>query len=264
VVYPDTSTSPFVLGVLLPDNVYGYPVDSDPGRVSPLTICDQQLHISDLYFSTFLIQAMIFIKLHTDTSQPLRPPSLLHVNPAASFSYDEFFEPQPGTIAPFVLPQARPWLRNKLAGTPLAELLSSTDKDGDVSDGRCRRQWAGYFTVQDSEFPRDRPTFMELYSVQSRITPNRKRDADEYMYFRGEGHDNTGTFTLKLSCNANTGAVDAELVYGADGLLPEWAESRWGMVTPFGMAGVWGEKPQTGWWWMWPREWSDSPATTGH
>jgi hypothetical protein len=253
VVYPDISSSPFASSWLpMPHNVYGYPVDSDPGTVSPPTICDLQLRISDLYFSTFLIQAMIFMKLHTDTLQPLRVPSLPCVNPAASFSYDEVFEPQPGTIAPFVLPQARPWLRNKLAGTPLAELLSSTDRDGDASDGR---QWAGYFTVQDSELRRDQPMFLELYSVQGHIIPpNHKRDA--YMDFRGEGHDDTGEFTLRVSCNTNTGVVDAKHVYGTDERKSGWQ----GMVTPFGMAGAWYQGLENRWWWIWPREWSDNPG----
>ena len=265
-VYPDASLSPFKSSwPPAPDNVYGYALDSDPKKLPIATISARQLRVSDRYFSTFLIQAMISMTLHSDTSLPLRPSSLPYVNSAASFSYGEFFEPQLGATPSLLLPQARPWLRNRLAGTPLADLssLSSVDGDGDASDGhRARgcRLWAGFCTVQGDKTCRYPPMFLELYSVQDPIaSPNQEPDSVEYMHFRGEGHDGAGTFTLRGTCNMSTGVVMATNAYTAH----EW-ESEWqGMVTPFGMAGIWSVESNTGWWWIWPREWSNNPVTTG-
>jgi hypothetical protein len=237
-------------------------MDFDPNTIPSLTISARQLRISDCYFSTFLIQAMISIALRSATSVPLQAPSLPYVNPAASFSYDEFFEPQLGTIPSLLLPQARPWLRNRLAGTPLAELLSSTDIEGDASNGRLsRRQWAGYYVYGNHETGFHPPMSLELYSVQGPIaSPNQEPDSAEHMHFRGEGHDGVGTFTLSGTCNTSTGVVMATKAYLEDGWRWEWR----GMVTPFGMAGTWGvAEPDAGWWWIWPRVWSNNPATIG-
>ena len=71
--------------------------------------------------------------------------------------------------------------------------------------------------------------------------------------FIGEGHDSVGTFTVVGVCDARTGAVSAIRAYATHGW--EWH----GMVTPFGMAGMWGPG-WSGWWWIWPQEWS--PTTT--
>ena len=192
--------------------------------------------------------------LHSDTSLPLRPPSLPYVNPAASFSYDEFFEPQQGTApSSLPLPQARPWLRNRLAGTPLAGLLSSADSDDDSrNDGRL---WAGYYTVHNDETGQHLPMFLELYSVQGQ---NQGRDLVEYAHFHGEGNDDVGQFILRGTCNTNTGVVTATKAYMTD----EWPWKWRGILTPFGMVGIWSVDSNTGWWWIWPREWSNSPATT--
>ena len=262
-MYPDVSSSPFGSTTPPPpDNVYGYPMNFDPNTIPSLTISARQLRISDRYFSAFLVQAMISIALRSDTSLPLQAPSLPYVNPAASFSYEEFFEPQLGTIPTLLLPQARPWLRNKLAGTPLAELLASTNMDGEASNGRrSRRQWGGYYVYGNHETGQDPPMSLELYSVQGPIASlNQEPDSAEYMHLRGEGHDGAGAFTLRGTCNTSTGVVMATKAYVGGGWEWEW----WGMVTPFGMAGKWGVvEPDTGWWWIWPREWSNNPATTG-
>ena len=201
--------------------------------------------------------------LYSNTSLSLRPPSLLYINPAAFFSYDELFGPHQGTT-PFFLPSPppRPWLRNRLAGTPLAELLSSDNSESGANDasGGCRRPWAGYYTVQGDETAGP-PMFLELYSIKGPISPlpfpGLDPDSSERIDFRGEGLDGVGTFTLRGCCNIRTGVVTATKAY----MMHKW---MWrGMVTPFGMAGIWGLGPATGWWWIWPREWSDYPATTG-
>jgi hypothetical protein len=120
--------------------------------------------------------------------------------------------------------------------------------------------WAGYYTVQGDETAGP-PMFLELYSVKGPTgrlpLPGLEPDPLERIDFRGEGHDGVGAFTLSGFCNIHTGVVTATKAYPTH----EW---RWrGMVTPFGMAGIWGLGPYTGWWWIWPREWSDYPATTG-
>jgi hypothetical protein len=260
-VYRDTPSSTF--GSFWATDRDYYPADSVPYTL-PIDIAKvRQLRTSERYFSTFLIQAMISMTLRSsDISLPLSGPSLPYINPAASFSYDELFEPQQGTTSfSFPTPPPRPWLQNKLAGTPLADLLSSAGGgEGDVSDGcRGRRQWAGYYTVGANGTSLDPPMFLELYSSRAPTAPpNVELDHHECMYFDGEGHDGVGTFTLKGSCDMLTGTVVAAKAY----VMESWT---WrGMVTPFGMAGTWGPWADSGWWWIWPQEWSNDPATGPH
>ena len=226
-----------------------------------------QLLVSERYFFAFLIQAMIFMTLCSDTSLPLRTPTLPYINPAASFSFDQCFKPQKDPRSPFIRP-SRPWLQNRPASTSLAELLSSPDSEGDTSDGRRGRcLWAGYHAVRNdvTDDPVIHPPmFLELYSTKGPIDPLPfplpEPDPSERINLWGEGFDSVGTFTLEGYCNMRTGAVTATLADGTN----EW---EWrGMVTPFGMAGVWligSHWSYSGWWWIWPREWSRSPATTG-
>jgi hypothetical protein len=75
---------------------------------------------------------MIFMTLGSDTSLALCPPTISYINPAISFSYDGLFEPQQAARpSSLFLPPPRPWLQNRLAGTPLAELLLSAGSEGD-------------------------------------------------------------------------------------------------------------------------------------
>ena len=215
-----------------------------------------RLRISERYSSTFLIQAMINMILHSGVSLPLRVPSLPYINPAAFFSYDEDFEPKQG-IPPLLLPSPppRPWLRNRLAGTPLAEFLSSANGDGGANGGHL---WDGYYTLPGGE-ALGPPMFLELYSVECPIDPLPLPIPDplEHINFRGKGHDALGTFTLTGDCHVRTGAVTATKSYATH----DW---KWrGMVTPFGMAGIWGLASYSGWWWIWPREWSNHEGKLG-
>jgi hypothetical protein len=101
--------------------------------------------------------------------------------------------------------------------------------------------------------------FLELYPVHGPIASpaNLEPDFIEWVHFRGEGHDGVGTFTLRGSCHKPTGEVTAIKAYATH----QW---KWqGMVTPFGMAGIWGLESNSGWWWIWPREWSNNSSTTG-
>ena len=130
-----------------------------------------------------------------DRSPLLLAPSRPHFDP----SYNNyFFSHKPldivdigTTTAPSFSRPLRPWLRNKLAGTPLADLSSTTG-----------RAWAGYYTVLGSGV-RDPLMFLELRSTP----PPLGSDADsksDCVYFDGEGHDGVWTFTVMGVCDART------------------------------------------------------------
>jgi hypothetical protein len=239
-------------------HVEGHSTDSDPYTFTVAITEARQFRVSDRYLSTFLIQGTIFMTLGSNGSLPLYLPSIPYINPAASFSYDELFEPQQATSpSSLFLPPPRPWLQNRLAGTPLAEPLLSAGIEGAGSVGR--RLWAGYY-IDDNKAGQDPPMFLELHYIQDPLglPPNTGPDPSEAIHFHGEGHDGVGTFTLRGSCDTRTGAVTARKSY---------ATHRWnwqGMVTPFGMAGTWDDIYLTGggMWWIWPREWSKNPAMT--
>jgi hypothetical protein len=244
------------------DKAYFYPADLDPYTLPIVITKARQLRTSECYFSTFLIQATISMTLRSsDISLPLRAPSLPSIHPAASFSHDEPLEPQGATPLSLPSPPPRPWLRNKLAGTPLAELLLSADSESDPGDGRRgRRLWAGYYTVGGDGTGLDPPMFLELFPSRGPTgppPPNVELDLTECMHFNGEGHDGVGTFTVKGSCNMRTGTVVATKAYTTHMWI--WR----GTVTPFGMAGTWGVGSASGWWWIWPQGWSSNPTTTG-
>lgn len=74
------------------------------------------------------------------------------------------------------------------------------------------------------------------------------------LLFEGSGSDGVGTFTLVGGMNLRTGLVEAVKNYAAIRTRWEWA----GMITPFGIVGKWGDSVGWGgWWWIWPREWSE-------
>ena len=219
-------------------------------------------HISERYFTIFFFQTILSIALHLDaarpgTSQPLLlAPSFPHFDPSSSsyckyYSSDEPFElgitttPSSGSSSSSSYP-LRPWLRDRPAGTPLADLLSMTG-----------RPWAGYYTYLDTDV-RDPPMYLELCccTPPARITDS---DADsEFLevYFHGEGRDGVGTFVVLGKCNVHTGVMSAIKGYTTMMNMWDWR----GMVTPFGMAGMWGPGRSGGWWWIWPQGWS--PTTT--
>jgi hypothetical protein len=126
-----------------------------------------------------------------------------------------------------------PWLRNELAGTPLAGLSSSSG-----------REWAGIGTIGSHVHP----MFLKLY-----LAPPPSADAAvNKVYFRGEGVDEVGSFTLEGACETETGVVIAVKSY--DRYLDREFH---GVITPFGMVGVWAQSTfPLGWWWIWPQEWS--------
>ena len=253
-------------------NTFGYRrgLDLDPYTLPySMTRFDKHdllLILSERYFFAFLIQAMIFMTMCSDASLPLRAPLLPYINPAASFPYNKPSKLRQNTSS-FSLPTPPPlpWLQNRPAGTPLAELLLSADSEGNAGDGHCdRRLWAGYYiyrhdaTVATDVPVIDPPMFLELYTIKRPVDPlpypSLDPDPSERINLQGEGYDGIGRFTLKGYCNMRTGAVTATKAYATH----EWP---WrGVVTPFGMAGIWGLGSKCGWWWIWPREWS---ATTG-
>ena len=191
------------------------------------------------YSTSFLVQLEICLRLHFRAagSPPLSllPPSIPPMNPASQD--DEPFELVSDDIS-------WPWLRNGLAGTPIARLSSSS---GD--------RWAGYYTNSNIlGEPRDPPMIFKF----DLVPPPAINEAAHKVYFLGEGADSAGSFFLEGSADTHTGAVVARKSYvGA-----HWW-SWLGVVTPFGMVGVWGIDAETyGWWWIWPQEWSErSPAS---
>jgi len=137
-----------------------------------------------------------------------------------------------------------PWLRDGLAGTPLAGLSYTSG-----------HRWAGYYYYSIAgivDGMDDPPMFFKLYLV-----PPPSYAAANKVYFRGEGADGVGSFILEGSSDMEAGVVIARKTY-VGGHWWEWL----GVITPFGMVGVWGAGSQThGWWWIWPQEWSErSPA----
>jgi len=225
--------------------------------------------ISERYFDAFLFQSIFFVKLHLDVARPdtPQPPALLapllpHFDPRSSpsYSYYSYFgDSAPGesgiptTAAPAGVPlslpcpsppspfsHVRPWLRDGLAGTPLAGLSSMTGS-----------AWAGYYTYNHLEGWRDPPMYIELRSGPLLSSS----DADSHLHgFLGKGHDGVGPFTISGRCNARTGEVDAIKAY-------ETFQWKWcGVLTPFGMVGIWAPEWRGGRWWIWPREWS--PTTS--
>ncbi|KAI9452520.1 hypothetical protein F5148DRAFT_1289564 [Russula earlei] len=216
------------------------PADPDPASgsdVATTAVRGELLRrpIAERHFASFFIQSAMFIRLHLDAARArlaLLAPSLPFIDPASC--YDEPFELG-------VPPSPRPWLRDGLAGTPLAELSTTTG-----------HPWAGYYIVM-YETGRDPPMFLELRAAEA--LPDVEREP-ERMYFRGEGHDGVGSFTVQGACNTRTGTVDAIKAYTTH----EWV---WrGVITPFGLVGVWGRSGWSGgWWWIWPREWSPASGT---
>ncbi|KAH9023696.1 hypothetical protein EDB85DRAFT_1990248, partial [Lactarius pseudohatsudake] len=197
--------------------------------------------ISRRYSAGFLIQLKMRLDLHFRGKRgprplPLLPPSLPPIDPASQ--YDEPYEL--GSPA-FVWP----WLRDGLAGTPLTGLSSASGQ-----------KWVGYYIDEGMDAP---PMFFELY-----LAPPPAEDAGaNKLYFRGDGADSVGLFTLEGSSDTRTGVVIARKTYvGA-----HWWDWR-GVITPFGMVGVWGTETQNlGWWWVWPQEWSErspAPPTVTH
>jgi hypothetical protein len=195
--------------------------------------------IASTYSAGFLIQVKIRLKLHFDAERrllSLLPPSLPPMDLASQYE-----EPDELSSTTFLWP----WLRDGLAGTPLAGLSSTHG-----------RRWAGYYTnytITGAEEMDDPPMLFKLY-----LAPPPPADAAaNKVYFRGEGADDVGSFTLEGAFDTKTGVVIAVKTYVGT--------HRWewhGVITPFGMVGVWGIGAGTyGWWWIWPREWSErSPA----
>ncbi|KAI9434369.1 hypothetical protein H4582DRAFT_2101026 [Lactarius indigo] len=197
------------------------------------------------YSAGFLIQLMIRLKMHFDATRKsitLLPPSLPPMDPASR--YDEPYElDSPAFVWP--------WLRDGLAGTPLAALSSASS-----------HRWVGYCTDDGMGEP---PRSLELYLEP--LAPTADAPANK-VYFCGDGTDGNGIdFTLEGSSDVQTGVVIARMVYEGD-VDGDYTWDWHGVITPFGMVGVSGAEidywDSFWWWWVWPQEWSESipaPAT---
>ena len=158
----------------------------------PMTLTPERM--SERYFSVFFFQTILSVTLHLDAaliSPPLPlllAPSFSHFDPSSSSYYNYYSSDEPVELGNATTPSSsstlRPWLRNRLAGTPLEGLSSTTG---------CA--WAGYYTITIMGGVRDRPMYIELRSSPQDV------DADSEsgrVNFIGEGHDNVGTSTVQL------------------------------------------------------------------
>lgn len=262
----DATTTVSIFTENLEDTIFFQESDTDPfeatGTEQPSTVLDTPTptpeRISERYSAVFFFQTILLARLHLDAErewpEPLLPaPSLPHFDPRSSSFY--YSHPYHGNGAP-VEPEAttttlsaplRPWLYDGLAGTPFAALSSTTS-----------RAWAGYYTCRRIG-ARDPPMYIELRSTPAPHAGTDTESAHDRVHFRGEGYDRVGTFVIIGTCDTRTGVISAIKTYE---MMHQW---EWrGMLTPFGIAGMWGAGwgGWGGWWWIWPREWS--PATTGH
>ena len=220
--------------------------------------------VSERYFTVFFFQTILLAKLHLDAALPstLQPsllaPSLPYFDARASsfyysscysyYGHDASIEPG-ATAAPSTSIPLRPWLRDGLAGTPFASHLPTTG---------CA--WAGYYTTMGlMGGGLDPPMHLQLCSESTPPVQNDDVNTDagadpDRVHFYGEGRDGVGMFIITGTCKKSTGVVRAIKAYATHSW--EWR----GVLTPFGMAGIWGPDWGGGWWWIWPREWS--PTTT--
>jgi len=183
------------------------------------------------YIAWCLIQIKMRLGLHFRAARSplsLLPPSIPPMNPASP--HDGPRELGSTTIL-------WPWPLDGLAGTPLAGLSFTSG-----------HRWAGYYTLsevleaEETYFP---PMFLKLYLAP----PPAADEAGYKVYFSGEGADSVGQFTLEGSSNTKTGAVVARKTYVGS----HWWD-WYGVITPFGMVGVWGPcidiRDTHGWWWI--------------
>jgi hypothetical protein len=197
--------------------------------------------IAGTYSAGFLILVAMRLRLHFGLNVARKPltllPPLLPPMDITSSQYDEPDEPDSATFL-------WPWLRGGLVGTPLARLSSTSG-----------RRWAGHFTYGGSSDMSDPPMIINLYFA----SPPSANAAANKVYFRGEGAEtyapnSAAPFTLEGAADTENGVVIAAKRYSG-GTRWEWH----GVITPFGMVGVWGTGTQaSGWWWIWPQEWSET------
>lgn len=129
------------------------------------------------------------------------------------------------------LPRTEP-LSHGIAFTPLDAMSISEES-----------AWTGYyFYVSANSTCHDPPMWITL----QKIAPS--ADEPDVVKLRGRGSDRAGSFSLDCRCRHSTGLLVMHKAY--TGHL--WTYD--GVVTPFGLVGRWGNK--SGWWWIWPREWS--------
>jgi hypothetical protein len=220
---------------------FPFPRTSDSGAPT-LTITGTDIVDTSMWYSAcFLVQIKIRLKLHfqaTRTLLSLLPPSIPRMDLASQ--YDEPYELASDAIL-------WPWVRDGLAGTPIARLSSAS------SDS-----WAGYYYyLPGGPSDPEPPMFFKFGLVPPPTTIN-DLEAAHRVYFCGEGADSVGSFFLEGSADTHTGTVAARKSYvGA-----HWWHWR-GVITPFGMVGVWGtDTDPYGWWWIWPQEWSEGTTTS--
>ena len=149
---------------------------------------------------------------------------------------------------------------------PLASLVRSPPPFFDLSDMAFTSQYVG--SMVKSSFLED-GEWMGFYCHSMGLSDDMRPMVDPAMtgiHFEavGEtpggallvtssnGQDSVGNFNLWESISADSGLLMMFKSY--QGGHPRWLWQ--GALTPYGMAGTWGDESYGGWFWLWKRAWS--------
>ena len=81
-----------------------------------------------------------------------------------------------------------------------------------------------------------------------------EESTDDVQFFEGSGSDNVGRFSLSGWIHVESGKIVAKKQYSLYGVSWDWSA----FMTPFGIAGTWGEIEYGGWLWLWKADWIPS------
>ena len=177
------------------------------------------------------------------------------------------------------IPMARTWcelggpyvslIPPELIDLPLASLMACSPPFRTLSSKDFIRQYVE--RVTEPEFLEDGEWVgYYCYSIGGLSTTPQISDSEmKGVYFRtvpegsngilqltSKGQDGVGPFTLTGRVSGTTGLLLMNKVY--EGGHPTW---NWkGALTPFGIAGSWGDMSFGGWFWLWKRAWSKRPV----
>lgn len=121
-------------------------------------------------------------------------------------------------------------------------------------------EWGGYYSLSFVRFQRTR-TEVEFDPPMHNVRFTAEWCNDVVLRVDGTGgSDGVGTFTLRGTIAADTGALSMEKIYANHG--PRW---RWvGFLTPFGVIASWGAGEADswgGWVWLYKTAWSPKGAS---
>ena len=82
------------------------------------------------------------------------------------------------------------------------------------------------------------------------------QDDDRITLSADDGVDNVGKFNLRGSITTMTGKFEMTKRYTELSITWEWR----GVLTPFGLIGIWGDNVYGGWVWLWKSSWCDKAS----